>query len=521
VPRTGNSFRKINQISFRIYSTNILVSVINRPNLAGGIYHYARGSISHRNGLQFIAIIAPRATAPSRAVGSRIASNVCPVCLGLPGTLPVMNKKAYEYAVRTALALNCQVPEHTKFDRKNYPYPDLVKGYQISQYDQPLGLKGWIDVETDGATRRLGITRVHLEEDVCKLLHRGTGTDGFSLVDANRSGVPLMEIVSEPDMRSPAEARNYLVKLRSLLRYLGVSLANMEEGSFRCDANISIRPRGDEKLHEKIEVKNMNSFKAVFRALEFEAIRQRRAITDGEKLTQETRGWVDETGETVSQRSKEYAHDYRYFPEPDLPPLIVGREWVEEIQKRQPELPDQRRERFISQYNLSEYDAGVLTASKETADYFEETVNITEQAPKDIANWLTGPVAGIINAENIELEIFASRVPAKNLALLVEMTARAEINLATAKTVLGQMYITGKTAAKLVEEKGLSQISSSSELDGFARTVIEANPQAVADYNAGKQQALKFLIGQMMRLSKGRANPNIAAEIIKKQLEEG
>ncbi|MDD2471962.1 MAG: Asp-tRNA(Asn)/Glu-tRNA(Gln) amidotransferase subunit GatB [Dehalococcoidales bacterium] len=447
-------------------------------------------------------------------------TRTCPVCLGMPGVLPTINRQAVENTILTALALNCQVPERAKFDRKNYPYPDLVKGYQISQYDEPFGLGGWIEVETDGNSRRLGITRVHLEEDVCKLLHRGTGSNGYSLVDANRSGVPLMEIVSEPDMRSPAEARNYLIKLRSILRYLGVSLANMEEGSFRCDANISIRPKGSEELLAKVEVKNMNSLKAVYRALEFEAERQRKAFINGEKINQETRGWVEETGKTVSQRSKEYAHDYRYFPEPDLPPLEVSREWVENIRCRMPELPDQRCQRFIKDYSLSDYDAGILTASKEAADYFETVLSESGRSPKEVANWIAGPVSGIINAQGIDFEDFGKKVSPEEMTGLLKLEGSGSINMATAKTVLEEMFNTGKSAATLVNEKGLTQISGSEELDQFAVQVIEANPSAVADFKAGKEQALKFLIGQMMRLTRGRANPEIAADILKRKLEE-
>ena len=448
-------------------------------------------------------------------------THTCPVCLGMPGTLPTINRQAVENTILAALALNCNIPERAKFDRKNYFYPDAVKGYQITQADEPFGLKGWIEVETDGVSRRLGVTRVHLEEDVCKLLHRGGGSEGYSLADANRSGVALMEIVSEPDMRSPSEARNYLIKLRSILRYLGVSPANMEEGSFRCDANISIRPKGSTELFSKVEVKNMNSFRAVHRALEYEAERQRKEFIKGNKIAQETRGWDEGTGHTVTQRSKEDAHDYRYFPEPDLPPLEVSRQWVEDIRQRMPELPDERCKRFINDYDLSDYDAGLLTASKETADYFEMVLSESEYTPKDIANWIAGPVSSIINAQAVDFEIFGTKVPAQELADLLKLEGSGTINAATAKTVLEEMYSTGKSATSLVAEKGLTQISGSHELDEFAAQVIENNASAVADYRAGKEQALKFLIGQMMRLTKGRANPEIAADIIKRKLKEG
>jgi len=289
-------------------------------------------------------------------------THVCPVCLGMPGVLPTINKKAVEYTIMTALTLNCTIPQFTKFDRKNYPYPDLMKGYQISQYDAPIGIQGWVMLEAEGRKRRINIKRVHLEEDVAKLVHRSTPWgEPYSLVDVNRSGVPLMEIVGEPDLRSPEEARQYLIKLRTILQYLGVSTGNMEEGSFRCDANISIRPVGSQDGFAKVEVKNMNSFKAVYRALEYEAERQRRVAEEGGKLVQETRGWVEEKGITVMQRSKEYAHDYRYFPEPDLPPLVLSPSWVEEIKSRLPELPEARRDRFVSQYGLSPYEANLLT----------------------------------------------------------------------------------------------------------------------------------------------------------------
>jgi len=327
--------------------------------------------------------------------------------------------------------------------------------------------------------------------------------------------------VSEPDMRSPSEARNYLIKLRSILRYLGVSPANMEEGSFRCDANISIRPKGSTKFFPKVEVKNMNSLRAVHRALEYEADRQREEFIKGNKIAQETRGWDEGAGHTITQRSKENAHDYRYFPEPDLPPLEVSRQWVEDIRQRMPELPDERCERFMNEYELSDYDAGLLTASKETADYFETVLSKSEYTPKDIANWIAGPVSGIINAQAVDFEIFGTKVPAQELADLLKLEGSGTINAATAKTVLEEMYSTGKSATSLVAEKGLTQISGSHELDEFAAQVIENNASAVADYRAGKEQALKFLIGQMMRLTKGRANPEIAADIIKRKLKEG
>ena len=455
-------------------------------------------------------------------------SHVCPVCLGLPGALPTINEQAVEFTIMTALALHCPISDYTKFDRKNYPYPDLMKGYQISQFDAPIGNKGWLNIEVDGQVKKIGITRVHLEEDTAKLLHRNEGGETFSLVDVNRSGVPLMEVVGEPDLRSPEEARQYLIKLRSILRYLGVSTANMEEGSFRCDANISIRPEGSSELLTKIEVKNMNSFKAVYKALEYEEIRQRKAMAQGKKLTQETRGWVEDKGNTVSQRSKEYAHDYRYFPEPDLPPMMFKKDKIEEIKAKLPELPEARRDRFMSQYGLSLYDAGLLTGSRAMADYFEECLSagglekltLPEKA-KAIGNMLLGEVSRIINDSNIDITCFCEKVSPDRLTCLLALNIEGAVNTATMKSVLDEMYNSGKDAAAIIHAKGLSQISDSGQIEKIADAVIAANPAAVADYRAGKEQSLKFLVGQVMRQTKGRANPNMAGELLKKKLGGG
>ena len=328
-------------------------------------------------------------------------THVCPICLGMPGVLPVINEKAIEYTVMTALALNCTIPEYTKFDRKNYFYPDLMKGYQISQYDAPIGKGGWLNVYGNGNRKRINITRVHLEEDTAKLWHRGD----YSLVDVNRSGVPLMEVVSEPELSSAEEARDYLIRLRSILRYLGVSTGNMEEGSFRCDANISIRPLDSKEFLPKVEVKNMNSFKAVYQAMEYESSRQKKVLEEGGELVQETRGWIDEKGITVLQRTKEYADDYRYFPEPDLPPLVLDRAKIEEIKAKLPELPEARRDRFMTEYALSMYDANILTSSKAMADYFENCIRLMDPGKaKMISNWLLGDLSRLVNATNTEVE---------------------------------------------------------------------------------------------------------------------
>ena len=454
-------------------------------------------------------------------------THVCPVCLGLPGVLPTINQKAVEYTAMTALALNCTISDYTRFDRKNYPYPDLMKGYQISQFDAPIGENGWLNVEVDGIDRKIGITRVHLEEDVAKLLHR-TSSDGetYSLVDVNRSGVALMEIVGEPDLRSPEEARQYLISLRTILRYLDVSTANMDEGSFRCDANISVRPEGATDLSAKIEVKNMNSFRAVYRALEYEVIRQVKAAEVGKRLVQETRGWMEEKGITVSQRSKEFAHDYRYFPEPDLPPLELSREWVESISSKLPELPEARRNRFVVEYGLPFYDASLLTASREIADYEENFVAVGEPATlskperaKLGSNWILGEVSRIINAENIDIIGFGEKVSGDKLVKLTVLNSEGVINTATAKSVLEDMYRTGQEAIDIIEERGLRQIKDSGELGSAVSQVIEENPSAVADYKAGKETAVKFLVGQVMKITRGRANPQLVNELVKNKLE--
>ena len=449
-------------------------------------------------------------------------THVCPVCLGMPGVLPTINKQAVEYTIMTALALNCTISDHTKFDRKNYPYPDLMKGYQISQYDAPIGHGGWLAIEVNDGKKRIGITRVHLEEDVAKLVHRTSPAgESYSLVDVNRAGVPLMEVVGEPDLRSAEEARQYLVKLRSILRYLGVSTGNMEEGSFRCDANISIRPENSRDSLAKVEVKNMNSFKAVYQALEFEAERQRKVVAEGKRLTQETRGWVEEKEKTVSQRSKEYAHDYRYFPEPDLPPLMISREWVEEIRAQLPELPEARRDRFMTEYTLSLYDASLLTNSRAMADYFENVLRENSKlSAKEVSNWLLGEVSRIMNASSIDTVDFSERVSPEQLARLLALTLEGTVSTATSKSVLEEMFHTGKDADEVIAQQGLSQISDTGQLRETVSQVITANTQAVADYKAGKEQALKFLVGQVMKATRGRANPKLVNELLKEKLAE-
>jgi len=438
-------------------------------------------------------------------------THVCPVCLGMPGVLPVINQKAVEYTVMTALALNCQIPEFSRFDRKNYFYPDLPKGYQISQYDLPLSRNGWLEIEAGGEARRIGIERVHLEEDTAKLVHLG----GHSLVDFNRSGVPLMEIVSRPDIRTPEEARQYLTKLRTILRYLGVNSGNMEEGAMRCEANISLRPLGSKGLGTKVEVKNLNSFHSVKMALEYEIERQRRILEAGGTIDQETMGWDEARGVTVVQRSKEYAHDYRYFPEPDLPPLILSREWVEGIRARLPELPDARRDRFMEQYGLSRYDAGVLTAERSVADYFESCVRAHPDA-KTVANWITGELFRLLKAADIEIE--ASKVTPNALAELLGLVEKGTISISMAKDVLGEMFETGRPALQIVKERGLTQISDTEELSRIVEQVIAENAGPVAEYLGGKEPVLRFLVGQVMKATRGQANPHLVNELLKQKL---
>lgn len=453
--------------------------------------------------------------------GSAPNTHVCPVCLGMPGTLPVINRQAIEFITRTGLALNCTISEFSKFDRKNYHYPDLMKGYQISQFDLPVCLGGWLDVEVDGVASRLGITRVHMEEDTARLLHRvdpATG-EGYSLVDVNRSGTPLMEIVSEPDMRTPAEAREYLVRLRQILRYIGVSHANMEEGNFRCDANISLRPRGQAEFGSKVEVKNMNSFRAVHDALVFEQKRQAEILSQGGTIAQETRGWVDDSAITVSQRSKEDANDYRYFPEPDLPPLELSRDYVRTVAAAIPELPAARQARLRS-LGLTEHEAVTISEARATGDYFDalskELDLGAERSPKLAANWLLGEVSRWLNEHNAQIEEFP--VDPARLAGLIRMTEDGKITAAVAKDVFERMTDSGQEAAAIVAEAGLAQISGDSELTEIARQVIAANQRAVDDYHAGKAAALNSLMGRVMRETHGRADPKTVIAILEREL---
>jgi aspartyl-tRNA(Asn)/glutamyl-tRNA(Gln) amidotransferase subunit B len=438
----------------------------------------------------------------------------CPVCTGMPGVLPVINQKAVEYAIMTALALNCEIAEASVFSRKNYFYPDLPKAYQISMYDLPLSRNGWLEIEVDGGSKRIGIERVHLEEDTAKLFHVG----GHSLVDFNRSGVPLMEIVSQPDMRSADEAHAYLTKLRQIMRYLGVSSGDMEKGAMRCEANVSLRPVGSTEYGIKVEVKNLNSFRSVNLALDYEIQRQSRILDEGGNVEQVTMGWDEDRGVTVVQRSKEYAHDYRYFPEPDLPPLSISREWVKETKDGLPELPDARRNRFTTEYGLSAYDADILTTDKAVADYFEACVQVYPEA-KTFSNWITGELFRLLKEAEIGIE--EVKVTPAALAELLTLVEKGTINQNTAKAVLGEMFKSGRAAAEIVAEKGLAQISDADELGRIVDQVITANPDEVTEYRAGKERLLGWFVGQVMKATRGQANPQLVTSLLKEKLQRG
>ncbi|MGB9886202.1 MAG: Asp-tRNA(Asn)/Glu-tRNA(Gln) amidotransferase subunit GatB [Moorellales bacterium] len=452
------------------------------------------------------------------AFGAEPNTQVCPVCLGLPGVLPVINRKMVDYALKVALALNCRIAPRCKFDRKNYYYPDLPKNYQISQYDLPLATGGYLEIEVDGRTRRIGITRVHMEEDAGKLIHQGEalGPGAYSLVDLNRTGVPLLEIVSEPDLRSPEEAYAYLTALKAVLQYLDVSDCKMEEGSLRCDANVSVRPRGSSAFGTKTELKNMNSFKALQRALAYEIERQIEVLLRGGEVEQETRMWDEARGVTVTMRGKEEAHDYRYFPEPDLVPLEIDSAWIDRIRAELPELPAQRRRRFVEQYGLPAYDAGVLTASRAMADYFEACTSLYPQ-PKTVSNWLMGDFSRLLNASGLEVE--QTPVKPEGLAELLKLIDEGTISGKIAKTVFEEMFATGRSARAIVEEKGLVQISDEAALAAVVDRVLAENPGPAADFRAGKEKALGFLVGQVMRATRGQANPALVNRLLRERLQ--
>ena len=450
----------------------------------------------------------------STKFGAPPNTHVCPVCLGMPGSLPVLNRKVVEYALRMAIATHCEIAQHSRFARKNYFYPDLPKNYQISQYELPLANHGYIDIESeDGFRKRIGITRIHLEEDAGKLSH--DPHQPVSMVDLNRTGTPLIEIVSEPDIRSPEEAGAYLRKLRSILRYLEICDGNMEEGSFRCDANISIMPKGADTFGTRAEIKNLNSFKHVEKALYYEIDRQKELISEGGQVVQETRLWNPDKNITNSMRGKEDAHDYRYFPDPDLLPLLVDEEWIDSVKASLPELPDQKKERFITQFGLPAYNAEVLTSSHELAKYFEDCVR-EHRSPKQIGNWVMGSLLGLLNAEGKTIE--ESPISPAHLAGLVKLMEEGVISGKIAKTVFDEMAKTGKTPKQIVEEQGLVQVTDTGAIEAVVAKILAANPKEVEKYKSGNEKVFGFFVGQVMKESKGKANPKAVNDILKEKL---
>jgi len=453
----------------------------------------------------------------STRFGAPPNTHVCPVCLGMPGALPVLNQRVVELATRAGHALGCTVQPESIFARKNYFYPDLPKGYQISQYERPLATAGRVDYESGGVARTVGITRVHLEEDAGKSLHEGfADSDRSTYLDFNRSGVPLIEIVTEPDLRSAADASDFFSRLRAILVAIGVNDGNMEEGSLRCDANVSVRPAGSATLGTKAEVKNLNSFRHVQRALEFEIARQTQLLGEGGRVVQETRLWDTASGRTVSMRSKEEAHDYRYFPEPDLPPVTLDPVWIEQVRSSLPELPDARRHRFVSQYGLPDYDAGVLTQSAEVADYFEATAKGAGN-PKAASNWVMGELMRRANDAGVSV----AELPITPVALgaLIRLVDAGTITSPVAKEVFDTMIASGRTADEIVATEGLARIDDAAAIEKAVRQVMEANADAVAQYRAGKQKTFGFLVGQVLKATKGKASPERVNELMRRLLD--
>ncbi len=448
------------------------------------------------------------------AFGAAPNTHTCPVCLGMPGVLPVLNKKVVEYGMKMSLATNCKISPMNQFARKNYFYPDLPKGYQVSQFDLPLSEHGWIEIEVDGQTRKIGLTRIHMEEDAGKLVH--DEHEPKSYVDLNRTGVPLIEIVSEPDIRSPEEAVAYLKKLHAILRYLDICDGNMQEGSFRCDANISLRPVGQEELGTRTELKNMNSFKNVQKALEYEIRRQRDILLDGGKITQATLLWDPDRNVTNSMRSKEEAHDYRYFPDPDLVPVVIDDEWIEAVRADLPELPEQRRVRFVEELGLPDYDAEVLTSAKELADYFEASLAEYDNAKK-LSNWIMTELMREFKGGGPE-DIVGCKVTPVSLASLLSMVEKGTISGKIAKIVFADMLETGKDAETVVKEKNLVQMSDEGDLVAIVQEIMAANPAQVEQFRDGKTKVMGFFVGQLMKKTKGRANPKMANELFQKEL---
>jgi aspartyl-tRNA(Asn)/glutamyl-tRNA(Gln) amidotransferase subunit B len=444
-------------------------------------------------------------------------TNVCPVCLGMPGALPVLNREAVELAIRASLAIHCTVRPQSRFARKNYFYPDLPKGYQISMYDEPLAERGWVDIVVGGAGRRIGVTRVHMEDDAGKSMHEGFPDSGrSSYVDLNRSGTPLIEIVSEPDMRSSAEAYEYLTELKQVLQFIEVSTCDMEKGHLRCDANVSVRLKGAPEFGTRAEVKNLNSFRFLKEALDYEIARQVALLDSGGKVLQESRLYDPDSGETAAMRSKEHAHDYRYFPEPDLVPLRVGPEWLGRVRASLPELPAAKRERFIAAHGLRDYDAAVLTASRPLAEYYEKAAEVSGD-PQTAANWVTGDLLGMLKAAGREIQ--DSPVTAERLGELVALIRKGELSGKLAKQILPKMFATGEAPSVIMEREGLRQISDSSALEGIIAGIVAANPKQVEQYRGGKTTVLGFFVGQVMKATRGQASPAAVNELLRKALE--
>lgn len=448
----------------------------------------------------------------STRFGSEPNTQTCPVCIGMPGVLPVLNKKALEFTIRTGLAMNCKIASYSRFARKNYFYPDLPKGYQISQYELPICEDGYIEIVVDGIIKKIGITRIHMEEDAGKNIHEG---GPYSLVDLNRAGVPLMEIVSAPDIRSPKEAVEYMKKLRTILRYLNVCDGNMEQGSLRCDANVSVRPIGQKELGIKTELKNINSFKFVEKALDYEIKRQIKILEEGGSIVQETRLWDSVAGITQSMRSKEEAHDYRYFPEPDLVPILVDQEWINSIRSTLPELPDKKRSRFILEYGLPEYDADFLTSERSIADWYEKAVKAGGQ-PKAVSNWIMVELMRMLNEENKNIE--DCLIKPEYLADMLKFIDKGVISGKIAKTVFEEMYRSGKDPEQIVREKGLVQISDEEQIENIIDEILSKNPKEVERYKSGEEKLIGFFVGQIMKATSGKANPKIVNELLKKKL---
>src|SRR4030095_4143878 len=446
--------------------------------------------------------------------------NTCPICTGFPGVLPVLNKKVVAFAIRAGLATHCEIARWSRLARKNYFYPDLPKGYQISQYELPICTNGYLDIAVNGVVKRIRLTRIHIEEDAGKNIH-DLRSDA-SLVDLNRAGVPLLEIVSEPDIRSPEEAGNYLRTLRAILQYLEICDGNMEEGSFRCDANVSVRPERTTVLGTKIELKNLNSFKAVEKAIEFEIRRQIETLSNGGRLIQETRLWDPDREETRSMRTKEFAHDYRYFPDPDLLPVVIDDKWIDEIQILLPELPGARKVRFMSQYDIPAYDAELLTSRRDIADYFESALK-THRNPKAIANWITGDLFRLLKERKLDEKLYITDWPvqADNLSAMIALIDQDKISGKIAKTIFDAMSQSGRSPQEIVAEKGLEQVSNSESIEKTINQVLAAHPKQVADFQAGNRKIFGFLVGQIMKATQGKANPHKANEILKRKLTEG